>query len=392
LTVFNQICTKKSHGRCEMSNVFGLPEAPFRGLDLGWMLLAFLVAVFIYVMTRNYLRLRCEKFTPDLLEGEKALDDLKVDGLLKRTHTVLTNRRVLQLRLSWFLSRRKQFAVSLRDLRSVAWQRRANWYLLLAAFLCLGGLNPLALLLFLLAMEAKMYSVRFVAPVNEMPWIQMGTRSFLRRRLMDFTRFFRNAQATWAHVRSERAVGEPTAQAVTAPETDTDFLWGRPVWVYVLLFLVLGIVQRFVEPHLSFDDYVFTPLYLGLPVAVAQRSLRDAVWAAIVGVVALITVKFPNFALLLPPVGDGRSPLVEQYVLVLVAATVAALIAGVVARRMYPALSFLVVFLWLGFAGLHMPNVFFDLGLYAKVALAMAAAILLTWAERDIGHLYGATS
>jgi hypothetical protein len=356
------------------------------------MLLAFAVALFIYVMTRNYLRLRREKFSPDLLEGEKTLDGLKVDHLLTRTHTVLTNRRVLHLRLSWFLSRRRQFAVSLRDLRSVIWQRRTNWYLLLAAFLVLGTLNPLAFLLLLLAVEAKIYSIRFVTPVNEMPWVLMGTRSYLREQLMEFTRFFRNAQATWAHVRSEKAVGEPTAQAVTTPEADTDFLWGRPVWVYVLFLLVLGIVQRYAEPHLSFDDYVFTPVYLGLPVAVAQRSRRDGVWAAILGVVALITIKFPGAGFLISLTGDGGRPLKEQYLLVMVTLVLMVLVASAIAKMVHPSLAFLAVLLWLGFVWVNAPTVFFDYGLYTKVALAMAAAILLAWLERDIGRVYGATA
>jgi len=375
-----------------MSNLYRSLEALFRGLGLGWMLLAFAAAVFVYVMTRNYLRLRREKLSPDLLEGEKALDELKVDGLLTRTHTLLTSRRVLQLHLSWFLSRRKQFAVSHRDLRSVIWRRQTNWYLLIAAFLFLGSLNPLALLLFLLAVEAKIYSIRFVTPVNEMPWIRMGTWSFLRKQLTDFTRFFRNAQATWAHVRSEKAVGEPTAQAVTATEADTDFLWGRPVWVYVLFLLIMGIVQRYAEPHLSFDDYVFAPVYLGLPVAVAQRSRRDGVWAAILGVVALITIKFSSAGFLISLTGDGGRPLREQYLLVMVTLVLMVLVASAIAKMVHPSLAFLAVLLWLGFVWVNAPTVFFDLGLYAKVALAMAAAILLAWLERGIGRVYGATA
>jgi hypothetical protein len=66
------------------------------------------------------------------------------------------------------------------------------------------------------------------------------------------------------------------------------------------------------------------------------------------------------------------------------------LIAATLARYLHPSLAFLAAPLWLGFVGLHMPTVFFDYGLYTKVALAMAAAILLAWVERSIGHLYGA--
>jgi hypothetical protein len=68
------------------------------------------------------------------------------------------------------------------------------------------------------------------------------------------------------------------------------------------------------------------------------------------------------------------------------------LIAATLARYLHPSLAFLAAPLWLGFVGLHMPAVFFDYGLYTKVALAMAAAILLAWVERSIGHLYGATA
>ena len=220
----------------------------------------------------------------------------------------------------------------------------------------------------------------------------MGTWSFLRKQLTDFTRFFRNAQATWAHVRSEKAVGEPTAQAVTATEADTDFLWGRPVWVYVLFLLIMGIVQRYAEPHLSFDDYVFAPVYLGLPVAVAQRSRRDGVWAAILGVVALITIKFPSAGFLISLTGDGGRPLREQYLLVMVTLVLMVLVASAIAKMVHPSLAFLAVLLWLGFVWVNAPTVFFDLGLYAKVALAMAAAILLAWLERGIGRVYGATA
>ena len=221
-----------------MINPFDVLLGIFKGLDLNLAFMAFGVLVLICIMTQNYTRLRNEEFRPDLLEGEKEIDKILVDGPLSRTHTLLTNRRVLQLRLSWFLSRRRQFAVSLADLRSVVWRRQTNWILLIAAFLCLGIINPLAFLLFLLAVEGKAYSVRFLTPMNEMPWTRMGAWSFRRKQLTDFTRFFRNAQATWAHVRSEKAVGEPTAQAVSTPGVDSDFVWGRPLWVYVLLMLV----------------------------------------------------------------------------------------------------------------------------------------------------------
>jgi len=355
-------------------------------------LLVFLATLLLYVWTRNYLLLRREKFNPDLLDGEKVLDRLEVEGRLVRTHTVLTNRRVLQLRLTWFLSRRKQFAIALRDVRSIDWRRQMNWILLVLGLLFVGSLNPVALLLVLVALEGKIYSVRFNTPVSEMPWTWVATTDFFRRHLVEFTRFYRNAQATWARVRAENALPAPTPPIGPIPEVDTDLIWGRPVWAYVWLLLILGLAQRLAGPHLSFDDYFFAPLYLGLPVAVAQRSQRDGLWAAILGFAGLVTIKFPGSALAGTLTPDGGSPLHSQYLLVLITLVLMALVASAIAQYIHPSLAFLAVLLWLGFVGLLGPNVFFDFALYTKVAVAMAAAILLAWLERSIGRFYGAAA
>jgi hypothetical protein len=358
-------------------------------ISVASVLLVFLAVLLLYVWTHNYLLLRRDKFNPDLLDGEKVIDRLEVLSRLVRTHTVLTNRRVLQLRLTWFLSRRKQFAIALRDVRSIDWRRQMNWVLLVLGLLFVGSLNPVALLLVLAALEGKTYSVLFNTPVHAMPWTWVATKDFGRRHLVEFTRFYRNAQVTWTRVRAENALPAPTPPVGPIPEVDTDLVWGRPVWTYVWLLLILGLVQRLVEPHLSFDDYVFAPLYLGLPVAVAHRSRRDGLWAAILGFAGLITMKFPSSALAGTLTPDGRSPLHSQYLLVLVTLVLMALVASAIAQYIHPSLAFFAVLLWLGFVGLFAPNVFFDLALYAKVAVGMAAAILLAWLERGIGRFYG---
>ncbi len=363
--------------------------ALLRQFAVGPALLAFLLIVFIYVMTWNYRRLRRERLTPDLLEGEKGVDQLDVDFGLARWQTVLTNRRALQLRLSWFLSKRRQLAVALLDVHSVVWRRYTNWVLIAVGLYFAGTFNPLALLLVVWGLECKIYSVRFQTPFAQMPWTRVVVTTFRRKQLSEFVRFYRSAQALWARIRTEKELADSSTRIGTVAEQDTDFAWGRPIWVYIWFLLACGLMQRIVEPHLSFDDYFFSPIYLGLPVAVAQRSRRDAVWTAIFGVTALLTMKFPSSGLTGFLVGDGRSPYFEQYVLVMVTLVVMALIASAIAQYLHPSLAFLAVIVWLGFVGFHMPTVFFDYALYAKVALAMATAILLTWVERAAGRFYG---
>lgn len=363
-----------------------------RHLAIGPVLFAVLALLFIYVMTRNYLRLRHEKLTPDLLEGEESLDQLEVDLGLLRTRTLLTNRRILQLRLYWFLSRRYLLPLALGDVHSVAWKRYANWICILVGLCFIGTLNPFALLLVLYGLQGKVYTVRFQTPFAQMPRTRLVVTTLHRNQLGEFVRFYRNAQATWARIRAEKGLPAGPAPASAIADRETDFLWGRPVWAYVTLLLILGFLQRVLQPHLSFDDYFFAPIYLGLPLAVASRSARDSLWTAILGFAALFTMKFPGSGLLGVLTGDGRSPYLTQYLFVMLTLVLMVLIASTLARYLHPSVAFIAAPLWLGFVGLHMPAVFFDYGLYTKVALAVAAAILLAWLERGIGRVYGATA
>lgn len=355
-------------------------------------LFAFLGVLFVCVMTRNYLRLREEKLTPDLLEGEQPLDRIEVDWVLMKTKTILTNRRIIHLSLNWFLSKRKILALALADLHSIVWRRHANWVCLLAGLYFIGTFNPLALLLVLYGIQGRIYSVVFDTPFAQMLWTRVPVRSLRRVQLGELVRFYRNAQATWARVRAEKGLPAGPAPVGAVAEREADFLWGRPVWVYVVLLLVVGFLQRLLERHLCFDDYFFVPIYLGLPVAVACRSMRDGLWTAILGFAALFTIKFPASGLVGLLAADGRSPLFEQYALVMLTLVLVVLVAAAIARYVHASLAVLALLLWLALVRLHMPAVFFDLTLYAKVALAIAVAIVLAWIERAAGHLYGASS
>src|SRR5438093_11904336 len=80
---------------------------------------AFFVGLFLFVMTRNYIKLRKEKWDIDLLDGEQPVDELEVEGGIRKTRSTLTNLRIMQMGLSWFLSKRKFHSIALEDVHSV---------------------------------------------------------------------------------------------------------------------------------------------------------------------------------------------------------------------------------------------------------------------------------
>lgn len=346
-----------------------------------------MVGLFLYVMTRNYRGLRRESWTPDLTESEKPLEELRVEWIAMRTHTILSNRRVLQLRLSWFLSKRKQKAVALEDVHSVVWRRTANWLYLLVGIWFVGTLNPLALLFVLLGLQSKIYSIRFGTPFAHMPLTRVAVLTFWRRQFSEFVRFYRSAQDAWARTRAEKGLlAVPVAQQ--PPLVDEDFLFGRPVWVYVGLFMACALAQRILEPHITLDDFFFGPLYLALPIAVAARSTRDAIWAAILGSAALFTMKFPISGILGPALSDGGRPYFEQYLLIAITCILMVGVGRVIATKLTPSLTFLALLLWPLFIGLHVPDGLADLALYTKTAIAMAMTIILIWAEHAAAGFY----
>src|SRR6202008_4999499 len=101
------------------------------------------------------------------------------------------------------------------------------------------------------------------------------------------------AHLTWAKVRTEEPLVSPIP-SIPSVAQETDLVWGRPLWLYVACFLVLGLLHRWLMGHITLDDAFFGPVYLALPVVVASRSRRDGLLAALFGFVGLLTLKFPS--------------------------------------------------------------------------------------------------
>jgi len=353
----------------------------FREKLVAWVLGAFFVVLFIVVMTINYRRLKNQRFVPEWLEGEQQLEEVELPMWWARTITRLTNKRIVQIQLNWFFSKRKVYAIALDDVHSVVWRRYTNWFLLIVGILLIGRVNPLALLVVMLGLEARIHSIRFNTPFAQMLWTNIVTHSSHRKHYDALSRFYRKAQLHWAQVRTQKQLPVPLTTPFQ-PEPDRDFCWGLSVWTFVGLWMALAVAQRFFSHHVTLDDYVIAPVLLGLPVAAALRSRRDAIWIAVLGLAGMLTVKFPELTIL-PGIAfgaDGGAPNYEQYLGVLGVIVITAIVAAGLAR-VSPVLGYAAPVLWIGFVAVFKPVQILDTALYAKCALAIAAAVLLSWLE-----------
>lgn len=339
--------------------------------------------LFIVIMTVNYLRLRNATFLPEWLEGEQQLDELVLPGWWMRTITRLTNRRVLQVRLNWFLSKHKIHAIALDDIHSVVWRRYTNWFLIALGVYMVGRFNPVALLLVMLGLEAKIHSIRFNTPFAQMLRTNAVVTSFRRKHFNQLAAFYRKAQLHWAQVRTQKQIPVPTNTAYE-PEVDRDFFWGIPLWLYAGVWMVLALGQRMLAKHVTLDDLLVASLLLGLSAGIAHRSGRDAMLAAVLGLTAFLSVKFPGrdlFGVALGP--DGDAPYFEQYLGVLVA-LFAISAAAIALARISPLAGLFTPILWVGFVAWFKPVLAQDFSLYARCALAAAAAVLWSWIDATI--------
>lgn len=361
---------------------------------IGTVMWIFAAALFVFIMSWNYLRLRHETISSDLMDGEQPIAALTVQRWGRKVESRLTTHRVHQLRLNWLLSKRRYYALAWGEIQSVVWRRYTNWLLLIAGLLFVGTLNPLALFLFLLGLEAKIYSIRFNTAFAQMPSITQSVLCFSRKRFQEMLQFYRKAHSLWVQTRSAKDAASPPKEAVATVTADQDFRWGLPVWTFVGFYFSLAFLQRIFERHISFDDYLFAPVYLGLLYAAALRSRRDAIWTAILGPVALLTIKFPSTLPLLGlPLGfDGGAPLFEQYFALLLALVVLVLVASTAAHRITSALAWFAFVAWIGFVALQGPALVLDFGFYARTALAVAVGTVLAWVDRAAWSRFGLDS
>jgi hypothetical protein len=333
------------------------------------------IVLFCIVMTINFRRLRHERFLPEWLEGEIQLEEIEVTHWWSRVWLRLTNRRIVQVRLSWFLSRRKIFGIALDDIHSVTWRRYTNWILVLIAFYLFGRSNPIALLILMWGLESKILSIGFNTPLAQMPFprARASATSFRRRQFTELATFYKKAQLHLAQVRSQKQL--PVSRDVNfIPEQDKDFRWGIPVWVFVAMWLVIALGQRTIGTHVNLDGF-WGGLLLGLPVAAAIQSLRSGVWSGVLGVCALVAVKFPGSIglWLFDSKGDGGYPNLWQYVLLVAAAALIPL-AAYGLSRINAIVAYAAPLLWLLPFALMRVSSLEEMRTYATCFIAIASA------------------
>jgi len=375
-------------------------EDQIRSVAVGTTLWLLTGCLFIFVMSRNFRGALGEAPRLTLDEDEQEIDRIHVRWPFLRTDTFLTSRRVIQSKLAWWLSKRGVKAISLDDVHSITWHRYTNWLLLLLAVYCLNTLNPAALLLLLFGLQSKVYTVRFGTPFAQMPYTRVVVTSTTRRQLAAMRAFYERSLDIWSRMIVEKRLATAVRSAVIVRtqrvseglvpgDIENDFAWGATLLSFIGAMMALAFAQRLFGPHVSFDDYLLGPVYIGLVAGVGGRSRRDGLWLALLGAFAVLTVKFPGSGIL-SFAADGRSPLFEEYVVVIGMLLLIALVAGWLAR-IHPMLAGAAVLLWTVVPRLTSTGSPLELSLITKVLLGAGWATLTILVDEFLRERFALT-
>ncbi len=366
----------------ERNIFFGAIAQIFPGplsLFLTTMFVALGLILFCIVMTINFRRLRDETFLPEWLEGEVPLEEVKVLHWWSRVWLRLTNKRIIQVRVSWLFSRRKIFGIALDDIHSATWNRYVNWLLILVGIWLFRYTNPIALLVLMWGLESRILNIQFNAPLARMPFprVRATLTSFRRRQFNELAVFYKKAQLYLAQVRTQKQLPVPR-DIRFMPEEDKDFSWGRPVWLLIAAWMIITLGQRTLGSHVTLEG-LWGGVLLGLPVAAAAKSLRNGVWSGLLGAAALTAVKFPGSIglLFLDKSGDGGSPNLWQYAVLVAGAVVVALVAYGLSQVQKLA-AFVAPLLWLLFIAMMRPAAVGEVSTYVTCFVAIASAAVFS--------------
>ncbi|MBZ5524376.1 MAG: hypothetical protein LAP21_19235 [Acidobacteriia bacterium] len=349
---------------------------------IGPVLLFLILVSTVAVMTANYRRKLDKDEQPALLEGEREIRTVSVRNFLVKSTTTLTDLRVIQARNAWWLSRRTAAPAPLADLQAVLWRRFLNWPLLLLAVVLIGRCNPAALLLAMLALEAKIYAVQFKRSFFHLPFSGIWVWSMRRAQFSELWGLFQLSQLGWQGVRMGRQPTEPARYPDVGPERD--FQFGKLVWAAVLTTVLVAFLQRVTGGHVTLYAGILGPVMLAMPMVAGIRGVRSGLLAAVFSVAAIVCMKFPEFSLLpgLSVGGDGGGANPLQYFVVMVVFLLVGLASALLSRfstNFAPG----ALLLWILYAALFRSQDIKDFSFYAHLSLATVAGMIVlgvyTW-------------
>ena len=333
----------------------------------GLVLLASVLVVLL--LNGRGLRAVSDSFQP--AEGESEIDRLSVRTLFGASLLIVTTKRVVVEKRWLLLSHASRKFFPLEDVHSVRTWSGLNLLLVALAVYSLAWPVPVTLVAWMVALESTVAWVGLMVAWNRAPFGRAGLLSLRRSRHADIQRFYDSLRSALAGVRSGSAGGADSTRSASA---GSRFAWGRAVWGSTLLVLLTAIAQRLTFGHVGYDEPWLAPVLLGAPVAAAALSVRDGLWAALLGWVAVYGVKFPAAQW-----SDGSVHGIQAG-FVLLGVLVIGVLAGVLARAVSRAVAPLALLAWFAVVASDDLAAALDLRVAVIVTAAMAIAGLFSLA------------
>ncbi len=323
------------------------------GLDI---FLGVLILTAIFIFIYNFIGFQQERPIATLYPEEKSIDTLKTQLIFDKQETTLTNRRLFQVQKKWLFSRNIFTFMDLEEITAISLSEFLNFIIFFIGVIVSFIFMPLGYILILYGLVNHMLRLTVYSTQKKIK---------ITSSLADkdsFRSFITNIQTYAFNVKNK--ISAPVSGTVVTENTPSkDFKLGHAVILTIILYFIAGILQRLTEGSIKFDDIVFFPLYLAIPLIVGYRN---GAWTGFktgfFGFLTLFTLIFP-----VPFLALGKSVFIWEYLAGFLMLTMGGMICGIL-RYVWTGIPVLAA--WLVFLYFYRNDSIYDMNTYLQLSIA----------------------
>ncbi len=315
-------------------------------------LLALIAAVIFYINFKTDIRIES---SPQLYHDEQIADTLHTSSPYDKQNTYLTNRRLYQIQKKWFLSRTLFTFMDLNEVRAIHYVELLNIFAMAIGLAVSFVILPLGYVIILFSFSHFIVRLTFYSANKK-----IRIHSSLADK--DSFRSFLHRVQLYSYKEKTGVDSQPPIMPARPETAYADFRFGMPVVFVILIYIILGALQKLIQGSIKFDDFHFFPVYIAIPL-IAGYCFGGPVGfrSGLFGGLGLLTLIFP-----IPLYAIGKTIFAFEYISVLLYLALAGWIAGMIRKNWT---GVILIACWLIIVGLFKSEDFGNIHLYLKLTI-----------------------
>ena len=248
--------------------------------------------------TYNFINNKDLSILPEFLEDENEELRYKSDYLYRQSERVLTKTRLFYQKISWPFNYIRFKVIHLKSADSFFIFKTINFILLIASYYMIKFFPPIGFILSVFSISSVLYLVILKIRIKSTPNFtfilssKKNDKSFLKELMIKFEKIRYNL-----FLKDSLKIelnNNKSASFIPAIDKIREFTFGNGFMFFLLTYGILAILQRIFLRHIMFDDTVFTPLYIAIPVIAGSIGKKTGFFSGLLGFWMVFSMIFPT--------------------------------------------------------------------------------------------------